>query len=614
MPVAGDGLWARLAHTPLRDALRGRVTAQLDVRRAIAAAGLPDELAALVWQTTRRTRLWRSEKVDVAAELAGHFRDGLAAGRPAADLARDFGDPRAAARLIRRAKLRGRAWPMRALRRGMQGCGLVMALLVAGYAALTVRYLLAAPRPSRDYIAELNAAPLAMHSEERAWPLYRAALMAYEKPAAELDPEVWNSDTVPVAGNAGWSDLLEFVEQNREPLRLTRAGAARRRLGYVFGDAHDSVWLQRIIGRDSVIPEGGHGPLWHLLLPHIQELAKLRLLLAADARRALVTGDRAAWLADVRAVLALAEQLRDPPSFLVIELHSLATFEAALAAISETLATRPELLTDDDLRELQTMITSYAGGGQLRLRLTGERMLLDDLWQHIYTDDGDGDGHLTANGLWTLIELAPMTPGELRGNVRDYDERLLIGMLGPAMTVAVAGRQEMADLSHRLLNELERERQGPMWTWTASAVDDQLRSWHGSHTERFRYLPLLLMLPGVQGVATAGELGTQRRDAVLVAIALVQFRRRTGDWPKTLEELTPALLPAVPADRFTGQPLPYRLVDGRPLLYSYGVDRTDQHGQPGANSDPPQWLPADAPNLLHYGGDWPLWPPAKQAK
>ena len=98
----------RLCRTPMRDVVRARLTGRLDMDAMITAAELPDPLPQLVRDVVRRTRLYRLEKVVVAEELVGHFRDGLIEGAPADELARDFGDPVQAARLIGRAKRRNR--------------------------------------------------------------------------------------------------------------------------------------------------------------------------------------------------------------------------------------------------------------------------------------------------------------------------------------------------------------------------------------------------------------------------------------------------------------------------------------------------------------------------
>jgi hypothetical protein len=67
-------------------------------------------------------------------------------------------------------------------------------------------------------------------------------------------------------------------------------------------------------------------------------------------------------------------------------------------------------------------------------------------------------------------------------------------------------------------------------------------------------------------------------DLCRVACALRRFQLRTGIYSQTLDELVPALLPAIPADRFDGQLLRYRRTDDGLVLYSIGEDRHDDGG------------------------------------
>ena len=64
----------------------------------------PREIKELIEHVVRRTRLWRSEKTDIARELIAHFADGLEAEETASDLIAAFGDQCQAAKLMRRAK------------------------------------------------------------------------------------------------------------------------------------------------------------------------------------------------------------------------------------------------------------------------------------------------------------------------------------------------------------------------------------------------------------------------------------------------------------------------------------------------------------------------------
>jgi hypothetical protein len=159
--------------TPLRDVVRGRLTGRLDVQGRIEASGLPEPAKRLVARVVRRTRLWRLEKVDVADELIAHFADGLAAGEPVDALIASFGDERRAARLIARAKRRARAWPRQAAR----ALGWLLVLLLVAYAVAAIVFYVGNPSPSGDYLTALNATTLQTPPDQRAWPVYRAALL-----------------------------------------------------------------------------------------------------------------------------------------------------------------------------------------------------------------------------------------------------------------------------------------------------------------------------------------------------------------------------------------------------------------------------------------------------
>jgi hypothetical protein len=75
------------------------------------------------------------------------------------------------------------------------------------------------------------------------------------------------------------------------------------------------------------------------------------------------------------------------------------------------------------------------------------------------------------------------------------------------------------------------------------------------------------------------EAVVQCRDAVLAVSAALRFRQERGAWPERLERLVPAYLSAPPVDRFTGNPLRYRIDKAGPLLYSTGIDRDDDGGR-----------------------------------
>jgi hypothetical protein len=73
----------------------------------------------------------------------------------------------------------------------------------------------------------------------------------------------------------------------------------------------------------------------------------------------------------------------------------------------------------------------------------------------------------------------------------------------------------------------------------------------------------------------------QARMSLLIGeLALQVFRAEHGREADRLQDLVPGVLPAVPLDPFTDQPLVYRPTEDGPLLYSLGPNRRDDGGQP----------------------------------
>lgn len=71
-----------------------------------------------------------------------------------------------------------------------------------------------------------------------------------------------------------------------------------------------------------------------------------------------------------------------------------------------------------------------------------------------------------------------------------------------------------------------------------------------------------------------------RIDLARIAVALELYRRKHGNYPSTLAPLAPAHLETIPRDLITGDALHYRIkADGTPIIYSVGLNKTDNGGQ-----------------------------------
>lgn len=630
----GGSLWHRLWTTPLGDLLRGRMTCRLDVRAIVAASGLPELVRARVLDTVKRTRLSRREKAGIAGELVGHFADGLEAGVSADEILSGFGDARATAKLMRRAKLRCRAWPRRAMRRIGQALG----VLVVVYAVAAIYFAAGRPQVSVDYLARMNAAALAVPEEDRAWPVYREALLALDREQATKIAALKGLEP----GVEGWDDAVRFIADHGPALATARRAAAMESLGFVFSTsiaAEDrDLWPERYGQEQTAFEPFGDqltvAPdtfvVW-VQMPHMMELRRLHQLLATDAAIAAERSDAGRVNANLAAMLGMAGQL-GADGTVIGQLIRAVMFRETIDLTGDLLRRRPELLTQAHLRRLAH---AFAAEDTLpRMSLSGERLFFEDTLQRIYTDDGRGDGHLAPGALGlmrVLTDVTQATSGSAGDGGRGVPGTLFDGpaagiAMGPLANAAVASRKEMEAVYDRVMDRYEARFATPYWEARRSAdVGDEFRSSRNLR-QQIRYLFVSTMVPGFDSVYRVQEDSFARRDGILVAIALVVHRGRHGDWPATLDELTPDLLPSVPRDRFTGEPLRYRVDGGEVVVYSVGQDLDDDGGvlSEAVPDQDPEQTPRECFRTINTragvrsyetpDGDWILWHSAPLAE
>jgi hypothetical protein len=114
--------------------------------------------------------------------------------------------------------------------------------------------------------------------------------------------------------------------------------------------------------------------------------------------------------------------------------------------------------------------------------------------------------------------------------------------------------------------------------WETERISQTVFDTAGRRFHPYRILTHML-LPALAKVhAKADRSLTTSRLAIAVA-GLERHRLATGRYPKSLDDLVPRWVPAVPLDPMDGQPLRYRLnADGTFTLYSVGPNHDDDHG------------------------------------
>ena len=596
----------RLLTTPLGDLLRGRITGPRPPRHlrgwrgVVAASDLPAALRDTIAAVAGSLRLWREEKGDVARELAAHFADGLASGATPEALRESFGDPKQAARLITRAKKRARPLWWQAIRRARQLIALGFVLALIAYAYLAAQFWLRSPAISRDYLAELNAAAMQAPEIDRAWPLYMKALIDQEN----LPQQYWWAWGDYRPGDPQWPGAVAYLERNQAVIETLARAAARPVFGMPVSTTIPPELSRKIWSRHNDGPPPPAAPpeprpmVIDVLLPHLGEMRSLARLLRMDIAAAAEKKDGERVLRDLAALMGMRRHLQDGP-FFITQLVALALESVAMRGADEILRDSPDALTDAQwARAAHTL----AAAPPVRPDLAGDRMFFDDILQRAFSNEGGGHGRLTARGLGVIGSL---------GVSREDGPDLGALALGPINAAAVPDRKELSEQYTRVVAEARARRDQPMWRWTASLDDEQRPGVTATL--------LKVMLPAFDSFYAALQRREQERDATLTAIALHLYKRRHGDWPASLADLVPTLLPAVPPDRIDGQPMRYLVRDGRPRLYSIGLDRDDDAGRipaagPMANY---RWLtPGEVAEKMRtdegvkmYDGDLVLWPP-----
>jgi hypothetical protein len=112
-----------------------------------------------------------------------------------------------------------------------------------------------------------------------------------------------------------------------------------------------------------------------------------------------------------------------------------------------------------------------------------------------------------------------------------------------------------------------------------------------------RHVFLRTMLPAIEKAITHGDSLDVAIEGTRIMLAIEGYRADAGALPETLDALVPDYLEAVPVDPTHGDPFVYR-IDGDEaigyVLYSIGLDRTDDGGTPSPRGETEALLPRGA--------------------
>jgi hypothetical protein len=578
----------RLPYTPLRDLLRGRVTARLDWRGVVADSGAPPEIQALLERVIGQKRLWRSERADLAAELLDHFFEAIEEGETDSEFIARFGDPDQAAALVCRSKIRSRPTAWHLLR---WTCWL-LAIGCIFYAGVAVRYYTGRPTPAVNFTAAVNAQVTRPPEGEAAWPIYESARASLG--ADETDPLINFNEY-----DEHWPQTARWIDGHQKAVESVLRGSSLRVLGLVLG-----LGVQKTESGAFALSAGEN--LARASVPQLQDLRILGNLLACDARRARERGDGQRLEADIAALDRMALQVAGDVAPTVGQVFSLDLLARCYDELDRTLIKSPRLLDDAaPIRITQRISVPQTGSDLINFR--GERLYFEGLLQRTFTNNGQGDGRFSTAG-WNFCAMnyvqEPAMPAQMLLDAAPG------ALLQPASMLFMGSRKDQSEEFDRLMDLNDAMIRVPLREADTDGPAEMLRALSRDSVLRWRYALLLTVAPALERPAELAERTLGQRDGLLVGLALEMYRRMHDRYPDNLEQLMPGFLPTIPADRITGDPLKYRLTSGKPLVYSVGVDRVDDGGRVPVRDGlaDPDLAAKWGKSATVVGGDWVLYP------
>jgi hypothetical protein len=235
----------------------------------------------------------------------------------------------------------------------------------------------------------------------------------------------------------------------------------------------------------------------------------------------------------------------------------------------------PEIMTDFQGKLQQQL--------QQRTKLNfsiGETIYGFDSGQHMFTDDGDGQGRLIPGKLYKYKKLSPMVPSI------SYLKAILIGMDHPGRRETLLALKNL----YKVLDELVKE--------TPWQLKQKGTSYQGQVKELTKgnyYLS-----DPINSFGTICELYHREKihgQALVTTLALLRHEADNGGFPASLQVLLASnYIERLPIDPYSGSALVYKRQADNFTLYSLGANFTDNGGTPSLWGEE------------HEGEDEVFWP------
>jgi len=411
-------------------------------------------------------------------------------------------------------------------------------------------------RVTTDYVARMAelARPHDYNPANDARYEYEKAMrLAVEMPAGlgnarKRYPTEWSDETR--------QDIREWVTANKEALEHLISGTKK---------AYYWPLYQSSAAAGAAVPE----------------LGGLRTLaFALDARMKLHAseGKYEQMLSDIETLSQFGRHFEGKKA-LVHQLIGLSIRSMTGSAVRWTLAHKS--VPTDTLHKLQEQFQQFAESNGSRMDFALERLVWLDFIQRMFTDEGDGQGHVPKLAIQGWDWLADLT-GSVRGPSDAQKEAFLKLSRRETTRCIEAFFEHLREAAGKTPWELRDEPNGVRLILANLMHENAFVEILGRPCIRVMELPW----------RAKAETG-----ALVAMLAARRHAKERGEYPESLDALVEAgYLKRTPRDPYSDSSLVYRRTNGDFLLYSRGADLDDDGGAPS------NW------GQGKEGGDQVFWP------
>ena len=471
--------------------------------------------------------------------------------------------------------------------------GVLGSISISGLVLAWIIFNAGHPNPNVDYHEQLNAGIAEISEDDKAWNVYRDAWAQFEICEGSngqfkeifVDDETGHRLIIPT--DPGWSVGIKKLQESEPLLESFRKARLCSRLGLalqsdinnysredraaLFPDSPaDRVADIRLglAGIEAEVEGLMAGALISTLMPHISTFRQAARILIVDSRRAIEEGKTERVVQNIEAVLAIAKHTADS-QVLIAGIGGVVVAKMGFDLIDEMLTGNPDRFDEGQLERIQKSVRQVSP--KEMIQLSGERLLVLDLIQRTFTNNGLGNGRITKPGLQIIGISEALAGFSMPAAFSSINISHQVG--GPLAMFTMASRRETVAKLNDWMARAEQRFQKPIWDQPDfKELEDEIQE------QAMRYPLLALTIPSVQSIYFIGEQAQMDRDATLLALAAYRFRLRHGNWPQSANNLKPDFVETIPLDRVDQMPLRYRLASDGFQIYSVGNDGVDNGG------------------------------------